>query len=176
MCFLLKSVFPPHNACLRIRKARTRTYPQADETVPVRVKRKGSRPLTRFHLDLFRYSYWEIITVRLVIIAPGAEINCLSVKMKLNWTDPLRVGEAACHRGVGNLDVSFAVHGAVELCDNGGIHYASGKRDACAKRCRLAINQFEDLFRASLSQCAVVAGREVSLLPSVVDWRSIRQR
>lgn len=96
--------------------------------------------------------------------------------MKLNWTDPLRVGEAACHRGVGDLDVSFALHRAVELCDDGGIHHASGKRDARAKRCRLAIEQFENLFRARVSQWALVTGREIGLLCGVVDWRRIRQR
>lgn len=111
-----------------------------------------------------------------MIIAPGAEINFLSVKMKLNWTDPLRVGEAACHRGVGNLDVSFAPHSTVELCDDGGIHHASGKRDACGNQFRLAFEQFENLFRASVSQWVVVAGREIGLLRGIVDWRRIRQR
>lgn len=96
--------------------------------------------------------------------------------MKPHRTDPLRVGEAACHRRVGNLDVSFALHGAVELRKDGGIHHTIGKRDARAKRRRLTIEQFENLFRASVSQRPVVAGREISLLRGIVDWRSIRQR
>jgi len=132
--------------------------------------------LPRFRLGFFRYSYREVIAVRLVLIAPCSEINCFSIEVKPHRTDPLRVGETACHRCVGNLDVLFALHGAVELRKYGGIHHSIGKRDARAKRCRLVIEQFENLFRASVSQRTVVAGREIGLLRGIVDWRRVRQR
>lgn len=113
--------------------------------------------------------------MRVVFVTPRTEMDRLSIEMKPHRTNPLRVREAGCHRGVGNLDVSLSHHCAVELRDDSVIHHAIGKRDACAKGCCLTIEQFENLFRAGVSQRTVVARREVSFLRGIVDRRRTRQ-